>query len=188
MTDDIQEKIEKVLGHAADQGAIPQAGLLGRIVDKISVVFAISLIVSMLILINEIVMRYVFNAPTSWAHETTIFIVGVAFIFGGLYCVARNQHIRVVLVYDYVPASIRRVLDVFISLISALASAFFAWASWLMVQRAAFAPDGTFRLERSGSAWDPVFPGVTKIGLFVVLTVMSVQFLILAYNYAKGPK
>ena len=115
MTDDIQEKIEKVLGHAADQGAIPEAGLLGRIIDKISVVFAISLIVSMLILINEIVMRYVFNAPTSWAHETTIFIVGMAFIFGGLYCVARNQHIRVVLVYDYVPASIRRVLDVFIS-------------------------------------------------------------------------
>lgn len=188
MTDNIHEKMDKVLGHDADPGAIPEAGLLGRVIDKISVVFALSLIASMLILINEIVMRYVFNAPTNWAHETTIFICGMAFIFGGLYCVARNQHIRVVLIYDYVPASVRRVLDIFISLISALASAFFAWASWLMVQRAAFAPDGTVRLERSGSSWDPIFPGATKIGLFIVMTVMSIQFLILAYNYAKGRK
>lgn len=188
LTTDIQEKIEQVLGHDADPGAIPEAGLLGRIIDKLGVVFALSLIASMLILINEIVMRYVFNAPTSWAHETTIFICGMAFIYGGLYCVARNQHIRVVLIYDVVPPRIRRILDVLISLISALASAFFAWASWLMVQRSAFAPDGTVRLERSGSAWDPVFPGVTKIGLLLVLTVMSVQFLILAYNYAKGRK
>ena len=188
MTNETQDTLEKALGIDADPGAIAEAGLLGRVIDKIGVVFALGLIVSMLILINEIVMRYVFNSPTNWAHETTIFICGMAFIFGGLYCVARNQHIRVVLIYDVVPPQIRRILDVVISLISALASAFFAWASWLMVERAAFAPDGTVRLERSGSAWDPVFPGVTKIGLFLVLTVMSVQFLILAYNYAKGRK
>lgn len=188
MTDDIQDQLEKVIGHDTDQGAIAEAGLLGRIIDKLGVVFALSLIVSMLILITEIIMRYVFNSPTKWAHESTIFICGMAFIFGGLYCVARDQHIRVVLIYDAVTPRIRRVLDVVISLISAVSSAFFAWASWLMVQRSAFAPDGTVRLERSGSAWDPVFPGVTKIGLFLVMTVMSVQFLILAYNYAKGRK
>jgi TRAP-type C4-dicarboxylate transport system permease small subunit len=188
VTNKIQDTLEKAMGHDADPGAIPEAGLLGRIIDKTGVVFALSLVASMLILINEIIMRYVFNAPTSWAHETTIFICGMAFIFGGLYCVARNQHIRVVIIYDVVSPRVRRVLDVIISLISALAAAFFAWASWLMVQRAAFAPDGTIRIERSGSSWDPIFPGLTKIGLFLVMTVMSIQFLILAYNYAKGRK
>jgi hypothetical protein len=52
-----------------------------------------------------------------------------------------------------------------------------------MVGRAAFRPDGSFRLERSGSAWDPVYPGAMKVFLLVVLAVMAVQFAVLAYGY-----
>ena len=172
--------------HHADLGAIPEAGMLGKAIDKIGVLFAIGLILSALILINEVVLRYVFNAPTVWAHETTIFICGMSFIYGGLYCASRDQHIRVVLIYDFVPKGVRRVLNVVISLVTATACGMFAWASWRMVERAAFMPDGTFRLERSGSAWDPVYPGLVKVGLFVVMSVMAIQFLILAFNYARG--
>ena len=150
--------------------------------------FAIGIVASMLILINEVLLRYFFNAPTIWAHETTIFLCGAAFLYGGLYCTARDRHIRVVLIYDTLPPPLRRVLDVVISLICMVASTFFAYASWLMVQKAAFRPDGSFRLERSGSAWDPVFPGLIKVFLLVVMSVMAVQFLILAYNYARGRK
>lgn len=171
-----------------EAGAIPQAGLLGRLIDRTGLVFAIGIVVSMAILINEVVLRYVFNSPTIWAHETTIFLCGIAFVYGGLYCAARDRHIRVVLVYDAVPAGVRRVLDIIISVICAAASAMFAWAAWIMVQRAAFRPDGSFRLERSGSAWDPVYPGLLKIFLLVVMAVMAVQFVILAINYARGRK
>ena len=174
--------------HRQDAGAIAEAGMLGRVVDRIGLVFAIGIVCSMAILINEVILRYVFNSPTIWAHETTIFICGMAFIYGGLYCAARDQHIRVVLIYDFVPPRIRRVLNITISLVCAAASGMFAWASWLMVQRAAFMPDGTFRLERSGSAWDPFYPGLVKISLFIIMGVMCVQFLVLAYNYARsGP-
>ena len=44
------------------------------------------------------------------------------------------------------------------------------------------------RLERTGSAWDPVYPGLLKVFLLIVLTVMAVQFIILAWNYARGRK
>lgn len=172
----------------SEAGAIPQAGFLGRLIDKTGLVFAIGIVVSMAILINEVVLRYVFNSPTIWAHETTIFLCGIAFVYGGLYCAARDRHIRVVLVYDAVPAGIRRVLDIVISVICAAASAMFAWAAWIMVQRAAFRPDGSFRLERSGSAWDPVYPGLLKVFLLLVMAVMAVQFVILAINYARGRK
>lgn len=171
-----------------DPGAIAEAGMLGRWIDRGGLLFAIGIVASMLILINEVLLRYVFNAPTIWAHETTIFLCGAAFLYGGLYCTARDRHIRVVLIYDTLPPPLRRVLDVVISLICMVASTFFAYASWLMVQKAAFRPDGSFRLERSGSAWDPVFPGLIKVFLLVVMTVMAVQFLILAYNYARGRK
>jgi C4-dicarboxylate transporter, DctQ subunit len=169
-------------------GAIPEAGMLGKWIDRVGLVFAIGIVVSMLVLINEVVLRYVFNAPTIWAHETTIFLCGAAFIYGGLYCAARDKHIRVVLIYDSLPPSMRRIFDFVISIICALASGIFAWAAWLMVQRAAFRPDGSFRLDRSGSAWDPIYPGLIKVFLLCVLTIMAVQFLVLAYNYARGRK
>lgn len=169
-------------------GAIPEAGWLGRWIDRGGLVFATGIVLSVLILMNEVVLRYVFNAPTIWAHETVIFLCGIAFVYGGLYCCAQDRHIRVVLIYDAIPPRIKRILDVIISIICAAASAMFAWAAWLMVERAAFRPDGTFRLERTGSAWDPVYPGLLKVFLLIVLTVMAVQFAILAINYARGRK
>lgn len=167
-------------------GPIEQAGLLGRLIDRAGIVFALGILASVAILINEVFLRYVFNAPTIWAHETTIFLCGIAFIFGGLYCTAHDKHIRVVLLYDLLGPKMRRSFDVAISLICAAASAMFAWAAWQMVARAAFRPDGSIRIERSGSAWDPIYPGTLKIFMLVVLTVMALQFLVLAYNYAKG--
>lgn len=165
--------------------ALPEAGWLGKLIDRGGIVFAVGIVCSMLILIQEIVLRYVFGAPTIWAHETTVFLCALAFIYGGLYCTARDQHIRVVLVYDYVSDRVRRVLDVAISIVSMIASLCFAWAAWIMVKRAIYRPDGSLHFETSGSAWDPAFPAWLKLFLLAVLTVMAVQFLILAWNHAR---
>ncbi|RYG93274.1 TRAP transporter small permease [Loktanella sp. IMCC34160] len=174
--------------HRPEPGAIPQAGALGRWIDRGGIIFAIGIILAMLILIQEVILRYVFGSPTIWAHETTIFLCGIAFVYGGLYCTARDRHIRVVLLYDMLSPPVRRSFDIVISLVCAAASAMFAWASWTMVARSTFTPTGEFRLERSGSAWDPMFPGLSKIFLLVVMGLMAIQLLILAWNYAKGRK
>lgn len=166
--------------------AIPEAGAFGRLVDRVAILPAMGIVAAMAILIQEVVLRYVFAAPTIWAHETTVFLCAIAFIFGGLLCASRDRHIRVVLVYDYLPAGLRRVFDIVISAVCALSSAAFAWAAWLMVQRAAWRPDGSFHLETSGSAWNPAYPGLLKILLMVALGLLAIQFLILAINYAKG--
>jgi C4-dicarboxylate transporter, DctQ subunit len=73
---------------------------------------------------------------------------------------------------------VQRIMDVLISIASAVASAFFAWAAWLMVEKAVWTPAGDVRLERTGSAWDPPLPGYLKILLFVTLVAMTVQFAI----------
>lgn len=170
----------------SEKGVIAEAGILGQWIDKGGIFFAAGIVLSMLILIQEVFLRYVLNAPTTWAHESTIFLCSIAFIYGGLYCSARDSHIRVVIIYDYVPARVRRVLDIIISLISATAAVFFAWAAWLMVKRAAFEPGGNIRFETSGSAWDPPTPAMLKIFMLVVLITLAVQFLLLAANYARG--
>lgn len=184
--DDLARKFAEGEMPREKAGPIPEAGILGRIIDRGGWIFAAGIFIAMLILIQEIVLRYVFNNPTAWAHETTVFLCGAAFVYGGLFCAARDEHIRVVLIYDAIPDRARRVLDIVISLVCALAAGFFAYAAILMVQKAAFRPDGSIRLESSGSAWDPVYPGVLKIFLMVVLFVMTAQFVILAVNYARG--
>lgn len=171
-----------------EHAAIAQAGLLGRIIDRLAIVPAFGLVVAMLILIQEVALRYVFNRPTIWAHETTVFLCAISFVYGGLLCTARDRHIRVVLIYDLLPPVARRMADILISAICGISCAAFSWAAWQMVKRAAWRPDGSFHLESSGSAWNPSYPGVLKILLMVALAVMALQFAILAINYARGKK
>ncbi|OWZ89546.1 MULTISPECIES: TRAP transporter small permease [unclassified Ensifer] len=166
-------------------GAVPEAGMLGRLIDKAGYVFAVGIVLAALILLVEVFLRYVLNSPTIWAHETTVFLCGVAFIFGGLYCTARNTHIRVVLLYDHFSPRARRIADIVISLVSALASGFFAFAAYHMVERAVVTPSGEVRLETTGSAWSPPTPALIKIFILLVMILLVVQFLILAVNYAK---
>lgn len=166
--------------------AVPEAGRLGAGLDRLGIVFALGILASAVILFLEVLLRYLFNAPTVWAHETVIFLNACAFVFGGLYVVARNAHIRVVLIYDTLAPRLRRGFDVAISLACLVATAFFAWAAWQSLERAVWTPAGDIRLESSGSAWDPPTPGLLKIFLFVVLVVMAIQFAVLAVNYARG--
>jgi len=60
----------------------------------------------------EIVMRYAFNAPTIWVHETATFVGGALFVLGGSYALATNRHVRVVLLYDYVSDRTRIFLNI----------------------------------------------------------------------------
>lgn len=168
-----------------DPGADIHSGRLGRGINAMGIVFALGILGSAGVLFLEVILRYAFNSPTSWAHETVIFINACAFVFGGLYVAARNAHIRIVLIYDTLSPGAQRRLDAAISVVCAAASAFFAWAAWQSVKKAVWTPQGDFRLETSGSAWNPPTPGLLKVFLFVVLIVMTLQFAIFAVNYLR---
>ena len=114
-----------IADHKKPPKACPEAGLFGRIVNRMGIVFSVGILVSAGILFVEVVMRYVFNSPTTWAHETVVFLNACAFIFGGLYVAAHNKHIRVVLVYSMIPDGPRRYLDAVISFVCMVSTGFF---------------------------------------------------------------
>lgn len=163
----------------------PEAGILGRIIERIGYVFAAAIVLAAIILVFEIFMRYALNKPTLWVHETSIFLCAVSFVYGGLFCASRNSHIRVVLIYDALSPAWRRRFDIVIYLISAGAATFFAWAAWLMVKQAFWTPSGSFRMEGTGTAWNPPTPALIKGFLFLVLIGLALQFLVLAVNHAR---
>jgi TRAP-type C4-dicarboxylate transport system permease small subunit len=133
----------------------------------------------------EVVMRYVFNAPTIWVHETTIALTAICFAFGGAYCLGTDRHIRVVLLYDHAGPRMRRWLDIAISLVGAAACALMAWAAYDLAHKAFFTPQGGFRLETSGSSWNPPTPAIVKGLLFLTLCVMCLQFLLQALGHFR---
>lgn len=125
----------------------------------------------------EIMMRYVFNAPTIWVHETATFVGGTLFVIGGSYALATNRHVRVVLLYDSVSVRTQKFLNIFHHIMGLIFAASMVYASYFMAESAFYTPWGEAHLETSGSAWDPAFPAYTKLLILIVFVIMFFQFL-----------
>ena len=86
-----------------------------RMIDSISnwsgKVFSFSLYAVMFILAIEVVSRYVFNAPTVWAHGYTQRIFGSYFVLIGAYTLLNNGHVRVDIFYNNFSFRKRAFLD-----------------------------------------------------------------------------
>lgn len=152
--------------------------------DKLALLFLLSVLVSLI----EVVLRYVFNAPTIWAHETTILLCAVCFIYGGAYCLAQDSHIRITIVYDLLNEKIRRVLDIASLVLCTVYIAALSYAGWFVAHSSLFSPSGNWQPETSGSAWDPAIPAVVRCFLFAVLVVMFVQLCAQLVKHLLGEK
>ncbi len=164
----------------------PKRDFFARGVAALGHLFSLLFLASMGILIFEVVMRYGFNAPTIWVHETTIFLCAVCFVFGGLHTVSRDGHIRIVLVYDQVGARARRGLDIFIHAACGFATGMFSYALAPTVAGSFYTPAGEFRIITSGSAWNPPFPAYLRLFLLIILIAMTLQFLVFVINRIRG--
>ncbi|WP_136805980.1 TRAP transporter small permease subunit [Desulfosediminicola flagellatus] len=131
--------------------------------------------VAVVISVFEVVMRYGFDRPTTWAHETTLMLVGIGMLWGGSYCMAEDRHIRVTVIRDAMGKKTRRIVDVIVGVLNLLFCAGLAWAGYLMTQKALFDPTGVFRAQRSGSAFNSPAPAVVKTVLFIVVALMTLQ-------------
>ena len=151
---------------------------LDRFIYKLGNTLSLLFILTVAISFYEVLMRYVFNAPTIWVHETASFLGGCLFVFGGIYAMSINKHVRVVLIYDMVSDKTRRWLNVFHHIMGLIFSGLLSWAAYQMVQDSWFSPFGEIRLETSGSAWNPAFPALVKGMIFLTLSIMFVQFLL----------
>lgn len=162
--------------NSATDNAEQPRNALDMAIIKIGNALSLLFIFTVAISFYEVVMRYVVNSPTIWVHETASFLGGCLFVYGGIYALATNKHVRVVLIYDAVSEQTRRYLNVFHHVMGLLFSALLAFAAYKMTESAVFSPFGDIRLETSGSAWNPAFPAYVKITILVTMCVMFVQF------------
>ncbi|MFQ3185921.1 TRAP transporter small permease subunit [Marinomonas primoryensis] len=154
-------------------------------VDRIGGYISYLFIISVAISFYEIVSRYFFNAPTIWVHESTTMICALCMAYGGSYCLARNTHISIKMLYDAVGERFRYWLNVLNGVLSVFFCSLIAYAGYIMTNKALFTPSGVFRLETSGSAWNPITPAIVKTGLFIVLVLMTMQCVLRLINAIK---
>ena len=133
----------------------------------------------------ELVLRYVFNAPTTWGLEMTIYLCAVTYVMGGAY--AFNSHIQVDLFYMRWSPKTRAVVDLFVTDLL-----FFFFCGVLVWLSGAWAWNAFTKGLTSGTIWDPpIWPmkSVLFFGSLLLLLQGVCKFLrdlTTAFNRKEG--
>ena len=91
--------------------------------------------VGIIFLSLEVVLRYVFNSPTVWAHGYTQRLFGGYFVLIGAYTLVNNGHVRVDVLLEQVSPKVRVVLDIVNCLFLLLWSGVMIPVSWLFFMK-----------------------------------------------------
>ncbi|MEL6168615.1 MAG: TRAP transporter small permease [Pseudomonadota bacterium] len=147
-----------------------------RAIDKLAVFWGrmtmmlIVLLVS--VMLYEVFVRYVLEAPTLWANELSLWIAGFVFLGAGLYAMQQRSHIRIFLLYDVCPRWLQRTFDT----ISVALIVLFAMA--LVFGGYGEALDKLWRWETFGTAFDPPIPATIKPTVLVIVSLVAIQSVI----------
>jgi len=127
---------------------------------------SVFILIIMGLLLFEITVRYVFNAPTIWAHEASSYFFGAYSVLAGAYILSKRQHVTVDVIYGRLSPRTRAVLDLVTSIM------FFAFVGTLLVYGAQVALHSIELRETSFSPWHPpMYPikCMLPLGAFLIL-------------------
>lgn len=114
----------------------------------------------------EVVMRYLFNMPTIWVHEASFLLLGMQYLLAGGFALLHGAHVRVDVLYNFLPERGRVGMDIFTSLF------FFIFAIALSITSLTFFEDafamGETTVETWGIQYWPV-KGVMFLGSVLLL-------------------
>jgi len=131
--------------------------------------------VLMVVVVYEVVGRYLFNTPTEWAFETSYFLTGALTILGGAYLLLYNAHVRVDLFWGRFSKRGQAITDLATFVFFALVVAILLWWGTAALWNSLQPP-----LEHTETPWAPVlWPIRTAIvtGAFLLLLQGVAKFI-----------
>jgi len=117
------------------------------------------------VVMYEVILRKVFEAPTAWAFEVTVYLYGAHFMLGMAYTLLHDRHVRIDIIVIQFPSKVQlwlriiTFLVIFVPFVGVLgfASVEYAIKSWA-------------ELEHSWSAWKPpLYPYKTVMPVAVIM-------------------
>jgi len=150
-----------------------------RTIDRISEwegkIFSFFIVVATLQVCYELVLRYVFNSPTTWGLELTLYLCSTTYVMSGAYAERLDAHIKVDLFYNRWSTLTRTVVDLFLTdTLLLIFCGVLVWygGSWFW--------EAVTQHLTSGTIWDPpiwpmrlvilvgaVFLSLSAVGKFV---------------------
>ena len=123
---------------------------------------------SMAILLYEVVLRYLFSAPTVWVNDLAQILFGFYFLLAGAYTLLVGGHVRVDVVFYLVPRRISRLLNLFAYTVILF---YLSVLLWIGGGRAL---DAITYLERAQSSWQPyIWPVIAALPLAAFLLILQ---------------
>jgi TRAP-type mannitol/chloroaromatic compound transport system permease small subunit len=89
------------------------------IIKKAGDIASLLILLIMALVTYEVVSRYAFNSPTSWAWVINKQLFGVFVLIAGGYTLIHQSHIRIEMIYDRFPPALREVIR-WLTLLAAL--------------------------------------------------------------------
>ena len=124
------------------------------------------------VMLYEVVLRYVIEAPTLWANELSLWLAGYVFLCAGLYAMQQRSHIRIFLLYDVLPRGVQRLFDCISTFLIVLFAFFLVYGGY------GEAFDKFYRWETFGTAFDPPIPATIKPTVLLVVCLVAIQSVI----------
>ncbi|HPQ95886.1 MAG TPA: TRAP transporter small permease subunit, partial [Thiolinea sp.] len=78
----------------------------------------------------EVIMRYFFNMPTIWVHESSYLLFGMQYLLTGAFALLHGAHVRVDILYVKLPARGQAGMDILTSVIFFVFALAMVWTSW----------------------------------------------------------
>ncbi len=143
-------------------------GLVDAFTQKTSKPASLLVFFMMLVTATEVVARYVFNNPTTWAWPINKQLFGLFILFAGVYTTSKNGHIRIEIFYDRFSPRTKYIVRL-ISLAALICfmgvlvwqSAWMGWNAWVVKELSARA----FRI--------PLYPFKMLIPVFAFLFLLQ---------------
>ena len=122
--------------------------------------------------LEEVISRYVFNAPTQWVFEVVMVLCATAWMLSAGFVTLHKRHIGITVLYLMAPKRVRWWLDLFAMAVGVIA--LYMLVSDTLIR----ALESIDLVERGGTAWNSPLPMVLKTVLVTGLFLYLVQLLV----------
>lgn len=140
--------------------------ILALVLSRVAMIGTVLLV---LVMFYEVVSRYLFESPTLWANEMSLWMASFLFLLAGLYAMQQRSHIRIYIIYDLFPFWMKKVADI----ISVILILFFVYSMIFGSYNTAKAKWDRF--EAFGTAWDPPLPATLWPGMLILCCLVALQ-------------
>ena len=141
--------------------------IIDRINKWVAKVMSWAVILIIASTVYEVVMRYVFNAPTEWSFEFNYLVHGAYFLLLGAFTFAIRGHVNVDIFYARFSPRKRAIIDLF------TAPVFFFFMLMMFVFGGQFALNSLAFRETLSSAWaPPIYPVKLVIPVAAALVIL----------------